>query len=163
MPYSNFAIDVVEQADGKFNIAVREAPVGEASVVVDNPFSTQDVDAIMKLLGRELRGVTRAEEQQAARQFGQRLFNFLIRQNDDINPAYFASLSRTGNDGLRIRLSVEKAGVLADVPWELLWDPNRDFLTLSRSTPIVRYTHQLSVRPPVPFSTPLRVLVMISS
>src|SRR5690606_8569095 len=87
----------------------------------------------------------------------------LIRQHEDINSAYFASLDRAGSDGLRLRLSVDNAGALAGLPWELLSDPTRDFLALSRTTPVTRYTRQLSTRAPVPVILPLRVLVMISA
>ena len=161
MSYLNFAVEVSSLPDGRYRISVA-SPVGEASADVDNPFTTQDIQDAVAVLGRTRR-VPRAEENDTARRLGERLFEFLIRSSDDINAAYYASLERAGSAGLRIRLTVEGAGELHALPWEYLRDPNRDFLALSRSTPIVRYTPQLNIRPPVPIKYPLRVLVMISA
>lgn len=163
MSYLNFAIELAAlPTPGRYRISVN-SPIGQTSVDVDSPFTTQEIDSLLMVLGREQAGVTPAQEMQAARDFGERIFNFLIRSHQDILAAYFASLERAGNDGLRIRLSVEKSGELARLPWEFLRDPSRDFLALSRSTPIVRYTPQLTLRRPLNVTIPLRVLVMIST
>lgn len=163
MEYTNFAIELTAQTDGKYCIEVQSSPVGEATVTVPSPFTVEEIEAALALFGRVKEGTTNQEENQAARQFGQRLFQFLIRDHQDINAAYFASLDRVGAEGLRIRLSVERAGLLAELPWELLYDPAREFVALSRQTPVVRYTQQLDLRPPVEAALPLRVLVMISA
>jgi hypothetical protein len=162
MAYVNFVIELSALPNGQYRIQVQSSPVGEASADVNNPFTDDEIRQILAVLGRQKR-VSRMEETQTARQFGQRLFEFLIQNNQEINTAYFASLDRAGNDGLRIRLSTEDGGPLATLPWELMRDPNRDFLALSRATPITRYTEQLDVRPAIPVAMPLRVLVMISA
>jgi hypothetical protein len=162
MKYQNFAVELSALPDGRFRIAVA-SPVGEAIADVVNPFTPDEITDALQILGRERADVTKAQMQETARAFGDRLFAFLIQSNRDINNAYFASLAHVGIDGLRIRLSVERAGALSHLPWELLRDPAREYIALSRSTPIVRYTQQLSIRPPVPITLPLRVLVMISS
>ncbi len=77
--------------------------------------------------------------------------------------AYLASQDRVGAAGLRIKLSLENAGMLEDIPWELIRDPHADYLALSRQTPIVRYPRVLTARPLVEVKLPLRVLVVISS
>lgn len=163
MAYLNFAIDLTELPDGTYRVSVLSSPVGEASAVVDNPFSDDDIRAAATLLEPDNEPQSTLERTHAARQWGQRLFHFLIRQHHDINSAYFASLDRAGSDGLRLRLSLDNAGILRGLPWELLADPTRDFLALSRTTPVTRYTRQLSTRAPVPVILPLRVLVMISA
>lgn len=162
MSYLNFAIEVAALPDGNYRISVT-SPVGEVTADVAPPFTPTDIADALAVFTRQREGISKLEETQAARQFGQRLFSFLIRSNEDIHAAYFASLDRAGGRGLRIRLSVENAGPLRDLPWEFLRDPNRDFLALSRVTPVVRYTPQLSVRPPVPVTPPLRVLVIIAA
>jgi CHAT domain-containing protein len=162
MAYLNLGIEVTALPDNRYRITM-QSPVGEAAAEAAAPFTAQELADFRAIFRRERDGVTRAQEAQAARSFGTRLFDFLIRKQQDLNAAYFASLERAGANGLRLRLSVEKAGSLADVPWEFLRDPNRDFLALSRQTPLVRYTPQLSVRPPAPLTPPLRVLVMIAS
>jgi hypothetical protein len=162
MPLLNFTVDLTELPDGTTRIAVT-SPVGEASVITPNPFTDAEIAAATALLADGAADMGSIEQNHTARQLGQRLFQFLIRDHDDIYSAYFASLAQAGNDGLRLRLSVDEAGKLADLPWELLADPQRDFLGLSRSTPLTRYTRLLTTRPPVPVILPLRVLVMIAT
>ncbi|MBI1259371.1 MAG: CHAT domain-containing protein [Chloroflexi bacterium] len=162
MSYQNFAVEVAALPNGKYRISM-QSPVGEASADVDSPFTPDEINNYLQILAREKR-VSRQEELKAARDFGERLFVFLFRFSTEISSAYFASLRDVGtHDGLRIRLSVDKAGPLSQLPWEFLRDPVNDFLALSRRTPIVRYTQQLNVRPPAAINMPLRVLVMISA
>jgi hypothetical protein len=165
--YLNFVIELSAlpapmPAQARYRISVT-SPIGETTVDVDSPFTASDIERYLAVLGRQQEGITRAQEAQTAREFGDRLFTFLIRNNEDVNAAYFASLERAGNNGLRIRLSLENAGDLAQLPWEYLRDPSREFLALSRSTPIVRYSPQLTLRRPLNITIPLRVLVMIST
>lgn len=166
MSYLNFALELSAlPAPGRYRISVN-SPIGETSVDVDTPFTQEEVTRYLAILSRQSVGSTRAQEAQTAREFGDRLFSFLIRNNENINAAYFASLERasnSGSDGLRIRLSVENAGALSRLPWEFLRDPSREFLALSRSTPVVRYSPQLTLRRPLNITIPLRVLVMIST
>lgn len=167
MSYLNFVIELSAlpaplPAQARYRISVT-SPIGETTVDIDNPFTPSDIERYLAVLGRTQQGITRAQETQTAREFGDRIFNFLIRNNEDVNAAYFASLERAGNDGLRIRLSLENAGELAQLPWEYLRDPSREFLALSRSTPVVRYSPQLTLRRPLNITLPLRVLVMIST
>jgi CHAT domain-containing protein len=162
MPPLNLVIEVATLPDGRYRVALK-SPVGDASADVPAPFTPQELADFRTIFSRQRDDLTRAQEGAAARSFGGRLFDFLIRKNDQINAAYFASLDRAGADGIRIRLALESAGELADIPWEYLRDPNRDYLALSRQTPIIRYTAQLSSRPALPVKPPLRVLVMIST
>lgn len=162
MSYQNFAVEVTALPNGRYRIAV-QSPVGEASAEADSPFTPEEITSLLKILSREQR-VSRAEETGVTRDFGGRLFTFLFRSSSEISNAYFSSLRETANDeGLRIRLSVESAGDLSGLPWELLCDPSNDFLALSRRTPITRYTQQLNTRPPAKIALPLRVLVMIAA
>lgn len=163
MAYQNFALELAELPDGRYRISVQNSPVGETTVDTANTLNHDELAHYLAVLSQEKPNSTRVEETHAARQLGSKLFNFLIKDHTDIHAAYFASLDRAGSSGLRFQLSVEKAGHLAELPWEFLRDPQRDFLALSRSTPIVRYTRQLSIRPPAPIMYPLRVLVMIAA
>lgn len=161
MSYQNFAIEISALPDGKYRIEVA-SPVGEASVDAASPFTPDEITAYLQILSREKR-VPRQEELNTARDFGQRLFDFVFRSSGEITSAYFASLRDSGSDGLRIRLTVDRAGALSEIPWEFLRDPANDFLALSRRTPVVRYPQQLNSRPPATITMPLRVLVMISA
>lgn len=161
MAYLNFNIDVSALPNGQYRVVV-QSPIGQASADLNAPFTPDELEAPMAIFNRTRR-VSPQLEQQIAIQFGNRLFDFLIRGSSDINAAYLTSLDRAGTDGLRIRLSLDRAGDLQLLPWEFLRDPARDFVALSRSTPVVRYSQGLSVRPPAPITMPLRVLVVISS
>jgi hypothetical protein len=143
--------------NGKYRIRANSGTSGEVQADVEAPFTPQEVSEITELLGHRKPGLMRMEETRAARQFGQKLFNFLIKDNPGIYTAYRMGV---GRGSLRLRLSVEQAGTLAHLPWELLRDPERDFLALADSTPIVRASPQLSIRPPVPLVLPLRILVL---
>ncbi|MFN8529836.1 MAG: CHAT domain-containing protein [Anaerolineae bacterium] len=162
MKYQNFAVELAALPDGRYRVSV-SSPVGDSFADVSSPYTDTEISDILAILGRERDGVTRTQMTDLARSVGDKLFNFLFRASADISNAYFASLTSMGSEGLRIRLSVERAGALSHLPWELVRDPARDYLTLSGATPVVRYTQQLSVRAPIPVSAPLRVLVMIAS
>lgn len=165
MPSLNFVIEVAALPGGELTPAYRikvASPVGEVSVDVPAPLNTQEVDAYFQAFN-EVRPAARTAQANAARELGNRLFDFLIQSHPDIQSAYIASLERAGNDGLRIRLSVDKAGVIAPLPWETLRDSNRDFLALSRSTPIVRYSPLVSLRRLPALAVTPRILVVISS
>ena len=162
MAYLNLILEITALPDDRYRINMT-APVGSVSAEAPAPFSPEELLDFTAIFSRQREGITRAQEAQAARIFGARLFDFLIRKNQDLNAAYFASLERAGNDGLRLRLVLQNAGALAALPWEFLRDPARDFLALSRMTPVVRYSPLLSVRTPVPVTLPLRALVMIAA
>lgn len=128
MSYQTFAIEISALPDGKYRIEVT-SPVGEASTDTASPFAPDELANFLQILSREKR-VPRQEELNTARAFGQRLFDFVFRSSSEISSAYFASLRDSGSDGLRIRLTVDKAGALSEIPWEFLRDPANDFLAL---------------------------------
>ncbi|MCI0711183.1 MAG: CHAT domain-containing protein, partial [Chloroflexi bacterium] len=104
-----------------------------------------------------------AEERRAgASTFGKAMFDSVIR--DDVATAYDESIkvAVASNENLRIRLVLDRAGNIAGLPWEFLHD-GQDFLTMSRSTPIVRYPRQTVQRRRLELHLPLRILVMIAN
>ncbi len=65
--------------------------------------------------------------------------------------------------GLRIRLRLDHAALVA-LPWELLYDSSRHrFLALSTATPIMRYMEQPEPIVPLLTTLPLRILVLIAN
>lgn len=158
---ANFIIELSALPNGKYRVEAR-TPIGGATADVDNPFTESEIAELVAILSRRRRVLASVEAQTAA-QFGGRMFDLLFRSSDQIYAAYFNTLSNLGQSGLRIRLSVERAGALANLPWELLRDPQRDHLALSRMTPVVRTVTQLNIRAAVSLDPPLRVLVMIAS
>lgn len=72
--------------------------------------------------------------------------------------------SRQEQTGLRLKLRLQDAPELADLPWEFLFDPSLDrFLAQSNRTPIVRYVELPERIRPLAVDLPLRILVMISN
>jgi hypothetical protein len=163
--YDNFDIEVVHDVDG-YDVRARSL-VGEARAEFRVPLTPQET-RILGLMVARGRGVSRSVQTRdvdEVKAFGERLFDSLFA--GDVLACYHESLARVrGNTrvGLRVRLRLDGAPELAQLPWEYLFDPrNGRFLALEDETPIVRYldlpipTGALTVEPP------LRVLVMISS
>lgn len=107
----------------------------------------------------ETRITARLEENLAVRRFTQALFNLLIGDYPAILTAYRSALGR--KEKLWIRLTSHEAGRLANLPWELMRDPELDFPALSQAMTITRRSPDLSPRSPAPYTLPLRVLVII--
>ncbi len=106
-----------------------------------------------------------AGEAVAARELGSRLFEALTGERE-VYSGYQASLllAREQGKGLRIRLQC-RPPELAALPWEVLFDPHlkRDYLCLSRETPVVR--HLLLGLPVITLSLapPVRILAMVGA
>ena len=84
------------------------------------------------------------------------VYSLLRRSQDEV--------ARQGADGLRIRLLLTDVPALAELPWEILYDPARNqFLSLSTQTPVVRYLDVLDREATLAMEPPLRVLAMISA
>jgi CHAT domain/CARDB len=159
--YLDFELTIELLPSGKLRITVVNSPVGSVANEIANPFSAEDISRILAVLDGSSR-TTRGEAARAARAFGEKLFGAVF--SGQIYAAYLASLNQVGEKaGLRIKLGLENANELTDLPWELLRDPNGDYLVLSRKTPVLRYPRLLTVRPLVEVVLPLRVLVLISS
>jgi CHAT domain-containing protein len=82
----------------------------------------------------------------------------------DVRTRYLMSLDKAEQQdkGLCMKLRVQPPE-LAVLPWEFLYDPDRDYLCFSPDTPIVRY---VDLRQPVRRLTvepPLRILGMVAS
>ena len=78
-------------------------------------------------------------EMQAAKDFGSKLYKAVF--TDEVQSALRSSLdqARAQGSGLRIRLRLNDAPELVDIPWEYLYNPSLNrFLALSVNTPVVR-------------------------
>jgi hypothetical protein len=103
-------------------------------------------------------------EMQAAKEFGSKLYKAVF--SDEVQSALRSSLdqARAQNSGLRIRLRLNDAPELVDIPWEYLYNPSLNrFLALSVNTPIVRYLEMPEKIQPLGVKPPLRILVMIAN
>jgi Tol biopolymer transport system component len=170
LDYLDFEIEIGPSPGGQtYPVAVLRSPAGEARDTMRFPFDRLALNnQLLSLQNALLRsGVTRrriaAPDEQAVQDFGRALFDALIA--GEIRSRFDTSLrlSEQGGRGLRLKLRIN-APELALLPWELLYDSRRDeYVTLSRSTPIVRYLELPQSVSPLRVAPPLRILGMIAS
>ena len=143
-------------------------PAGEESASFKVPFSDAELENFILKVGRTRRGsriVTRrieSPELELARTFGERLF-------DAVMPGQIARLYRAArseaqvaSQGLRLALLLGRTPELEPIPWEFLYDqPN--FLSVSTSTPVVRYFDLPRPTPALRIDSPLRILALVTS
>jgi len=153
----DFQLTLESLAENKIRVSLVDSPAGTAVIETAMPLSADDMARMIGVLDGTTRA-TRGDAAKAARAIGERLFTTII--SGDIYTAY--NVSRQKGD-LRIRLNLDEAGPFADWPWELLRDPNGDYLALSPQTPIIRSPHVKTTRPLKNISMPLRALAMITN
>ena len=145
MEYLDFDLEVTAADGGAFAVRVLRSPAGEAIGTMRLPFDElvlqnrlQALQIALLRSGTTRRRVDTAESHTVA-QFGEELWDALFA--GDVGERFEASRSeaRRLDAGMRIKLRFEDAA-LAALPWEYLFDAGRgDYVTLSASTPLVRY------------------------
>lgn len=166
MNYLDFDLLIERIDQGKYRARVLSSPGGQAVREVSFPFSELELENFMLKVGRTRRGVRRLEspEMEAAKVFGDRLFKSVF--DDELAGCLRSSIdeARKQRNGLRIRLRLNDAPELLNFPWEFLYNASLNrFLSLSVSTPLVRYMDLPERINPLQVNLPLRVLVVISS
>lgn len=94
---------------------------------------------------------------------GPLLYEWVFR--DDIRVLLWRSLDQAveNAEGLRIRLRLNQAPELMNLPWEWLRDAKRDkSFALNRRTPVIRYLEKPDPVEPLSVSTPIELVAMIS-
>jgi hypothetical protein len=164
--YLDFDLLVARSEDGTLSARVVDSPAGQAVHEFELPFSDLEVENFLLRVG-QTRGRTRrleSSEMESARQFGGRLYDALF--DGEVRTAFRRSLDDADRQqkGLRVRLRLNDAPEVADLPWEFLYSSGLNrFLALSTDTPLVRYMDLPSSSRPLTVTPPLRILVMISS
>jgi CHAT domain len=173
--YEDFTVSV-EPGDGDGWHVTARSPAGEDTEMFSLPASMGDVLAPFGQLSRAAETSTvrqarpfRVEGRELrAQDVGETLFRALF--NGKIRQLYDRSCGTRLDPlrGLRIRLRFhpEVAAVtrFANLPWELLYDAGtKDFLGLSRRTPVVRYLEVPRAVDTAAVEPPLRVLVVAAS
>ncbi|HSF80740.1 MAG TPA: CHAT domain-containing protein [Anaerolineales bacterium] len=164
--YLDFDMMIERTGEKTYRARVLSSPAGQASGEITLPFSDLELENFLLKIGRTRRGVRRLEspEMEAAKVFGGRLFKAVF--DDEVFSALRSSLdeARKQRQGLRIRLRLNDAPELVNLPWEYLYNPSLNrFLSLSVNTPLIRYLELPERISPLPVSLPLRVLAVISS
>lgn len=143
------------------------SPSGEALGEFQLPLSPLEVEnLILKLL--RLKRTSRAvdsPEVAAARALGGKLFEAVFQ--GQVRDCFRASVEKARSQtetGLRLKLRLQDAPELADLPWEYLYDEScKRFLAQSVQTPLVRYLELPEGFKPLKTAFPLRILGLISS
>lgn len=171
--YEDLDIKIEPQRDGQYPINVLKSPAGEGqSILKLTPESIERTWSSLRGITRgdglrRKRGVVREENKLSPFDVGHLLFEALFTGN--VLSLFDQSLGmvRSKNAGLRIKLHMDldddSLAPLARLPWELLYrQGTRNFLNLSRSTPIVRYLELQQPPRGTSIQLPLRVLVILA-
>ena len=169
MQYFDFELEVTQAQGGTYTVRVLRSPAGEATGTLRLPFGSLALQNRLQALQIALlrSGTTRRRvdtpESRTVESFGQELWSTLF--SGDVLSRFEASRMecRRVDAGMRIKLRIESPE-LAALPWEYLFDGDRgDYLTLSASTPVVRYIPLPQTMAPLRVQPPLRILAMVVS
>jgi len=154
------------RSDGGFRAEILNSPGGVGNRTFQLPWGEHELENYLLKIGQRRSGMRKADapENRAAREFGNKLFDTVFA--DQLQTAFRKSVeaARAKGNGLRLRLHLNEAAELADLPWEYLYQSQRrEFLALSTETPIVRYFDLSETVKPLAITPPLRVLVMLSN
>ena len=190
MRYEDFVIQIASQPADGYAVKVLKSPAGEGVGGMELPFSADELSHLLTELrheaeagaqardafsetGRHLAPPPEARPEKAEvltyQRLGDELFRALFRRQ--IRTLYDQSLGSIGAEedvGLRIKLKLDPTdrglATLYDLPWEYLCrSDTQDFLSLSRTSPIVRYLDVPRRAPVIPLPSVLRILVVIAS
>jgi hypothetical protein len=128
------------------------------------PISEVELENLVLRISRPRQTVRRIDspEMELVRRFGNELFDSIFRSRvRDVYRDSYAQ-ARAEGKGLRITLALADASDLMNLPWEYLYD-DPSFLSISTWTPVVRYLNLPRARRPLPVTTPLRILGMVSA
>jgi CHAT domain-containing protein len=162
--FAEFDLAIEQTEDGYF-ARVLASPAGEAVAPFRNPFGRGELEQFYRLLREsESTGLRGAEQQNAIRRQGERLFQALFTPNIRLCWEESIRLATQQRQRLRLRLHLYQVSEFAELPWEYLWDPQQQsFVALSAATPLVRYTDLKKQIVPLAVEPPLRLLVVVAN
>ena len=161
--YQELRVRLERDASGSFRVHAT-GPNGEATGSFELPFESLELENFVLKIGGARHGARGIGSPQAklATDFGGRLFEALFRET--VRDLYRESMASALSAGKGLRLSLSLSGVpeLMHLPWEYLYDkPN--FLSISTSTPVIRYLDLPHGRQPPAVALPIRILALVSS
>lgn len=163
--YLDFDLVLETLGDG-FGVHVVGSPAGEASGRFTLPFSADRLENFVLKMGGARASVRRLHDppRQLARDFGQALYDavFAGEVEDCLRRSVLAAEEQHAR--LRIRLRLNRAPELLDVPWEYLYSTALGRpLALSTDTPLVRYVEMAAPSAPLHVAPPLHILMAAPS
>jgi hypothetical protein len=154
--YLDFDLQITPSTPAGYRARVLNSPAGQATGTFQPPFGDEELALFVQQLLQVQNRQSSLFEKGMLRTVGQQLFEALFQGE------LYACLSRCLDEaqrqdaGLRIRLRLNEAPALVNLPWEYLYYPAADrFLALSTSSPLIHYlelpqpVRPLTVRPPV--------------
>jgi len=164
--YLDFELEIGSGSGLQYPVAVLHSPAGETRATMTFPYSDIELEnrllALEKTLlssGKKLRQMF-PPSQQPVQVFGQALFDALLV--GEVRSRYDVSVgaAREQDKGLRLKMRIQPPE-LAALPWEFLYDSRqREYVCLSRYTPLVRYLEVPQPISPPNVTPPLRILGM---
>ena len=156
---------IIEKRGGEYAACARSPDGEEASHSFVLPFEEFELKCLIMEMGQRRRGSRRLDNIQtgAARELGGKLFGAVF--SGEMLNCFRRSqeAAERRKQGMRLRLRLEDAPAIADLPWEFLLDTERDhFPAQSHLTPLVRYIEMPQIRP-LSAKLPLRVLVAVAN
>ncbi len=174
--YEDFAIQIEPPRGEVYPVVVLHSPAGEGRTTFQLPFTPAEIGPILFSLSQMVRGSGPPARPEVVspgvlispQEIGGRLFEALF--TGPVRSLLDRSLGMVHERqcGLRIKLHIDPTdpglAQLVSLPWEFLYrQETREFLNLSRFTPIVRYLEVQRPDKPLPLKPPLRILVVVSS
>jgi CHAT domain/WD40-like Beta Propeller Repeat len=151
-------------APGNYRVVVRGPGGSAANGPFTDPFSDLQLENFALKISRP-RGVRSADspESQLAKELGTLLFGAVF-EDEDVREAYRSArqAARSATTPLRVKLSLTETPELLRLPWEYLCD-DREFLAISKWTPIVRHLEVGTPSAPPRLSLPIRVLSLVAA
>lgn len=185
--YEDFSIKIEPRRGDTYPVIVLESPAGEGRSEFVLPYDPDEIGEVLYRLGETLRGddpmhvrhagqseslsPLRGASPAATRTLPQRLGDDLFRAvfSGPVLSLFERSMGMLHGSqrGLRIKIHIDPEDPsltqLTSLPWEFIYRKDtRDFLNLSKYTPIVRYLDVQRPFSPLPLERPLRILVVLS-
>lgn len=167
--YLDFDLSI-EKSAVSYRARVLNSPGGQGSAEFTLPFSELEIENLLLKMGhtRAVRRGRAFAPMDAAKKFGSELFRAVFV--GDVGRCWESSLSTADSKssdaqkyGLRLRLRLNDAPDLSDLPWELLFDSALGrFFNHSNETPLVRFLDLPAPPRPLTATLPLKILVMVS-
>ena len=166
LEYDEFEVVLERSGDG-YSARVADSPTGPAPAMpFVQPMEIADLPPLRETMrGAEAEAPAGAERAAKVdvKAFGTALFRALF--NDKAISIFRTSqyVAAKNGHGLRLRIRFSDVAELTNLPWELLYDPDRHkYLSQYRAFPTVRLLDLPDPVPPIKISGPLRMLVVIS-
>jgi hypothetical protein len=169
--YEDFSIKIEPKRGDYYPVIVLKSPAGEGRSTFELPFDPADLGQLLVDLGDSVRSANpnlqRSSEEKSPQTVGDQLFNALF--SGPIRSLLDRSMGMIHGQekGLRIKIHIDpqdpSLAPLSSLPWEFIYRKDtRDFLNLSRYTPVLRYLDVQRPYSPLPLEPPLRILVVMS-